>query len=177
MVSQPWYEVGKWSIDANMSPMLGEVLTEFTSRIDEQLFHRLGEEAVCIVDCAPGTSTVRVMGNPCLSHEGGRGNHNVYLLVFRPETVKLSRKAALGEVAHQFAHLVLRLDHGVDSESFPAGEEMADTLAAGWGFKGEIEAKVAEWKQLEGQGAVAGPEECQAATKLRKKKSGKAKTS
>jgi hypothetical protein len=176
-MSQPWYEVGKWSIDANMSPMLGEALTDFTSRMDERLFAKLSEEAICIVDCAPGASTVRVMGTPCLSHEGCNDNHNVYLLVFRPETGKLSRKAALGEVAHQFAHLVLRLDHGVDSESLPAGEEMADTLATNWGFEGEIEARIAEWKQLGSQGAAAGPGECQAATKLRKKKSGKAKTS
>jgi len=51
-VSEAWYEVGKWSIDANISPLLDKVLTEFTSRIDDELFQMLSQETICILDCA-----------------------------------------------------------------------------------------------------------------------------
>ena len=153
-MSEPWYEVGKWSIDANISPLLDKALTEFTSRIDDELFQMLSQETICILDYATGTSTIRIMGIHCQPHAKHDLTHNVYILVFRPEMGKLSPKAALGEVARQFAHLVLRLQHGMDSENIPAGEEMADALAIGWGFKEEIETNTAEWEQLESQGVT-----------------------
>lgn len=169
-MSQPWYEVGKWSIDVNMSPILGEALTEFTSRIEERLFRRLTAEAICIVDSAPSASTVRVMGTPCPTPERQDEDRNIYLMVFRPDIVRLSPKAALGEVAHQFAHLVLRLEHGVDSESLPAGDEMADNLAIGWGFTEEIGANKAERKLLQDEGSAAGLEGRQPTGKPPRKK-------
>jgi hypothetical protein len=177
-MSQPWYEVGKWSIDANMNPVLSEALTEFTSRIDERLFRRLSGEAICIVDSAPSASTVRVMAAPNPSPDSPGENHNIYLVVFRPDVVKLAPKAALGEVAHQFAHLVFRLEHGVDSQYLPAGREMADNLATAWGFKEEIEANAAERTKLDGQGSPAGASESPPKAKLpRKKRSGGGGTS
>lgn len=157
-MSQPWYEVGKWSIDVNMSPTLGEALTEFTGRVEEKLFRRLTAEAICIVDSAPGASTVRVMGTPCPGPEREDEDRNIYLIVFRPDIMRLSAKAALGEVAHQFAHLVLRLEHGVDSESLPAGDEMADNLAISWGFGEEIGANKAERDLLQQAGSASGLE-------------------
>jgi hypothetical protein len=176
-MSQPWYEVGKWSIDVNMNPVLSEALTEFTSRIDERLFRRLSGEAICIVDSAPSASTVRVMGTPCTSPYSRDENRTIYLVVFRPDVVKLTPKAALGEVAHQFAHLTFRLEHGVDSQSLPAGEEMANNLAIAWGFKEEIEANAAERMQLDGQGLPEGRAERQPSEKLpRKKRAGKGRT-
>ncbi len=171
-MSQPWYEVGRWSIDVNMNPVLSEALTEFTSRIDERLFRRLSGEAICIVDSAPNASTVRVMGTPCPSPDSRNEDHSIYLLVFRSDVMKLTPKAALGEVAHQFAHLIFRLEHGVDSQSLPAGEEMANNLAIGWGFKEEIEANVAERMRLDGQGSPAGQSELP-----RKKRAGRGRTS
>ena len=153
-MSEAWYEVGKWSIDANISPLLDKVLTEFTSRIDDELFQMLSQETICILDYATGTSTIRVIGIQCQPHAKHDLTHNVYILVFRPEMGKLSPKAALGEVAHQFAHLVLRLQHGMDTENIPSGEEMANALAIGWGFKEEIETNTAEWEQLESQGVT-----------------------
>ena len=153
-MSEPWYEVGKWSIDANISPLLDKVLTEFTSRIDDELFQMLSQETICILDYATGTSAVRIIGIQCQPHANHDLTHNVYILVFRREMEKLSPKAALGEVAHQFAHLVLRLQHGMDTENIPSGEEMADALAIGWGFKEEIETNTAEWEQLESQGVT-----------------------
>ncbi len=177
-MSQPWYEVGKWSIDVNMNPVLSDALTEFTSRIDERLFRRLSGEAICIVDSSPNASTVRVMGTPSPSLESRDEDHNIYLVVFRPDVVKLTPKAALGEVAHQFAHLIFRLEHGVDSQSLPAGKEMADNLAMAWGFKEEIEANAAERMKLDGQGSPAGQSECQPSAKLpRKKRDGRGRTS
>jgi hypothetical protein len=169
-MSQPWYEVGKWSIDVNMNQVLGDALTEFTSRIDERLFRRITAEAICIVDSAHSASTVRVIGTPCPPPERQDEDRNIYLIVFRPDIMRLSPKAALGQVAHQFAHLVLRLEHGVDSESLPAGEEMADNLAIGWGFKEEIGANKAERKQLEDQGSAAGQGKRHTTGKLPRKK-------
>jgi len=169
-MTQPWYEVGKWSIDVNMSPVLGEALTEFTSRIEERLFRRLTAEAICIIDSASSASTVRVMGTPYPTPETQGEDHKIYLMVFRPDIIRLSSKAALGEIAHQFAHLVLRLEHGVDSESLPAGDEMADNLAIGWGFAEEIGANKAERAQLEGQGTATRLEERQPTAKPPRKK-------
>lgn len=169
-MSQPWYEVGKWSIDVNMNPVLSDALTEFTSRIDERLFRRLSGQAICIVDSAPSASTVRVMGTPCPSPDSQDEDHNIYLVVFRPDVVKLTPKAALGEVAHQFAHLIFRLEHGVDSQSLPAGKEMADNLAMAWGFKEEIEANAAERTKLDGQGSPAAQTDRQPAVKQPQKK-------
>lgn len=172
-MSQPWYEVGKWSIDVNMGPVLGESLTEFASRIDESLFRRLTAEAICIVDSAPTASTVRVMGSPRPATERQDEDRNIYLIIFRPDIMRLSPKAALGEVAHQFAHLVLRLEHGVDSESLPAGDEMADNLAISWGFREEIGANKAERELLQDGGAAAGQEGRQATGKPPRRKRNK----
>jgi hypothetical protein len=149
-MDKPWYEVGNWSLDANMSSKLDKALTEFTSRVDDELFQRLGQEIICIVDCAIGASTVRPVDITCAAHTKKKFRHQVYVMVFRREVEKLSDKATLGEVAHQFAHLTLRLEHKIDSETIPTGEEMADTLAISWGFKEEIEANLAEWEALEG---------------------------
>ncbi|MBM4443683.1 MAG: hypothetical protein FJ020_00085 [Chloroflexi bacterium] len=177
-MSQPWYEVGKWSIDVNMNPVLSEALTEFTSRIDERLFRRLSGEAICIVDSAPSASTVRVMAAPSPSPDSPNEDHSIYLVVFRPDVVRLTPRAALGEVAHQFAHLVFRLEHGVDSQSLPAGREMADNLATAWGFKDEIEANAAERMRLDAQGSPAGASESPPSEKSpRKKRSGRGRTS
>lgn len=177
-MSQPWYEVGKWSIDVNMNPVLSDALTEFTSRIDERLFRRLSGQAICIVDSTPSASTVRVMGTPCPSPDSQDEDHNIYLVVFRPDVVKLTPKAALGEVAHHFAHLIFRLEHGVDSQSLPAGKEMADNLAIAWGFKEEIEANAAERARLDGQGSPAAQTESQPVLKQpQKKRTGRGRTS
>jgi hypothetical protein len=177
-MSQPWYEVGKWSIDVNMNPVLSDALTEFSSRIDERLFRRLSGQAICIVDSAPSASTVRVMGTPFPSPDSQDEDHNIYLVVFRPDVVKLTPKAALGEVAHQFAHLIFRLEHGVDSQSLPAGREMADNLAIAWGFKEEIEANAAERMKLDGQGSPDAQTECQPTVKPpKKKRAGRGRTS
>jgi hypothetical protein len=176
-MTQPWYEVGKWSIDVNMNPVLSDALTEFTSRIDERLFRRLSGQAICIVDSAPSASMVRVMGAPCPSSDSQDEDHNIYLVVFQPDVVKLTPKAALGEVAHQFAHLIFRLEHGVDSQSLPAGKEMADNLAIAWGFKEEIEANAAERMQLDDQGLPEKPAERQTSGKPpRKKRAGRGRT-
>jgi hypothetical protein len=149
-MDKAWYEVGNWSLDANMSPKLDKALTEFTTRIDDELFQRFGQELICIVDCAVGTSTIRPLDVACAPHSKKKFRHQVYVMVFRREVEKLSDKATLGEVAHEFAHLLLRLDHKIDSETIPTGEDMADTLAISWGFKEEIDLNLAEWEALEG---------------------------
>ncbi len=146
-----WYEVGNWSLDANMSPKLDKALTEFTSRIDDELFQRFGQEIISIVDCAIGASTIRPLDIACTPHNKKKFRHRVYIMVFRREVEKLSDKATLGEVAHEFAHLALRLEHKIDSETIPTGEEMADTLAVSWGFKEEIDSNLAEWETIEGK--------------------------
>src|SRR4030042_380059 len=115
-MSDPWYEVGKWSIDANMSPLLDKLLTAFTGRITDELFQTLSQEVVCILDCSKGASSVRLLDISCPAHDSPDLIHHVHTMVFREGLDKLSHKAALGEVAHQFAHLALRLQHGIGGE-------------------------------------------------------------
>ncbi len=150
-MSEPWYEVGKWSIDAKMSPLLDKLLTDFTGRISDELFQTLSQEIVCILDCSKGASSVRLLDISCPAHDTPDTVHHVYTMVFREGMEKLSYKAALGEVAHQFAHLAVRLQHGIDSEITPSGGEMANTLAISWGFEEEIKANVDEWQKLKGR--------------------------
>lgn len=146
-MSDPWYEVGKWSIDANMSPLLDKLLTDFTGRISDELFQTLSQEIVLILDCSKGTSSVRLLDVSCPAHDAEQVHH-IYTVVFREGLEKLSPKAALGEVAHQFAHLALRLQHGVDSQIVPSGDDMANALAISWGFEEEIKASVDERQKL-----------------------------
>ena len=148
-MDEVWYEVGNWSLDAKMSPKLDKALTEFTSRIEDDLFKRFGDEIICVIDCTSGSSTIRPLDIACSPHSKKKLRHHVYIMVFRSEIEKLSEKAILGEVAHEFAHLALRLDHKIDSETIPTGEDMADSLAVSWGFKEEIDANLVEWKDLE----------------------------
>lgn len=143
-MSDPWYEVGKWSIDANMSPLLDKLLTEFTGRISDELFQTLSQEMVCILDCSKNTSSVRLLDISCPAHDSPALIHHVYAMVFREGLDKLSPKAALGEVAHQFAHLALRVQHGIDGEVIPSGDDMANALAISWGFEEEIKANIDE---------------------------------
>jgi len=143
-MSDPWYEVGKWSIDANMSPLLDKLLTDFTGRISDELFQTLSQAIVCILDCSKGASSVRLLDISCPPHGDPEMVHHVYTMVFREGLEKLSYKAALGEVVHQFAHLALRLQHGVDSEIVPSGDDMANALAISWGFEEEIKANIEE---------------------------------
>lgn len=149
-MDKAWYEVGNWSLDANMSPKLDRALTEFTSRIDDELFQRFGQEVISIVDCAIEASTIRPLSVACAPHSKKGFRHQVYIMIFRREVEKLSDIATLGEVAHEFAHLLLRLDHKIDSETVPTGQDMADSLAVSWGFKEEIDLNLAEWQALEG---------------------------
>lgn len=148
-MSDPWYEVGKWSIDANMSPLLDKLLTDFTGRISDELFQTLSQEIVCILDCSKEASSVRLLDISCPAHESPDLIHHVYAVVFREGLDKLSPKAALGEVAHQFAHLALRVEHGIHGEIIPSGNEMADALAISWGFEEEIKAYINETKKAD----------------------------
>jgi hypothetical protein len=147
-MNEPWYELGRWSIDTNMSPLLDKALAEFISRIDEGLFRSLSEETLCILDCTTGSSAVRALDISCSRSSKSAFEHHVYILIFRRELEGLSQKAALGEVAREFAGLALRLQHGIDSGSITSGGAMADSVASTWGFQEEIEANVAEREQL-----------------------------
>lgn len=147
-MSEPWYEVGKWSIDANMSPLLDKLLTDFTGRISDDLFQALTQESVCVLDCSDGASAIRLLDLSCDPHQTSDLVHHIYILVLRSGLENLSHKAALGEVAHQFAHLALRIQHSMDSEVLPAGDDMANALAVTWGFKEEIEANIKERQNL-----------------------------
>lgn len=147
-MSDPWYEVGRWSIDANMSPLLDKLLTDFTGRISDDLFQSLTQESICVLDCSEGASSVRLLDLSCEPHESPELVHHIYIVVFRSGLENLSHKAALGEVAHQFAHLALRIQHNMDSEALPAGDDMANALAISWGFKEEIEANIQEQQNL-----------------------------
>jgi hypothetical protein len=149
-MEEAWNEVGNWSLDARMRPKLDKALTEFVSRIDDDLVQRLSKELICIVDCAVESSTIRVLDVACAPHSGQTLRHQVHIIAFRPEVERLSDKAALGEVAHAFAHLVLRLEHRVDTETIPTGEDIADAIAIRWGFKEEVDLNLAEWEAIEG---------------------------
>lgn len=149
-MDKAWNEVGNWSLDAGMRPKLDRALTQFVSRIDDDLVQKFSKEIICIVDSAVKRSTTRVLDLACEPHSGQTLGHQVHIVVFRPEVDKLSDKALLGEVAHAFAHLALRLDHRIDSETMPTGEDIADTIAASWGFKEEVDLNLAEWAAIDG---------------------------
>lgn len=149
-MDKAWNQVGNWSIDANIRPKLDKALTEFISRIDNDLVQSLSREIVCILDCAVERSSIRALDVVCAPHSGQTLRHQVYIMAFRPEVERLSDKAALGEVAHAFAHLALRLDYRIDTETVPTGEDMADSTAIRWGFKEEIALNLAEWEAIEG---------------------------
>jgi hypothetical protein len=149
-MDKAWSKVGNWSLDANMSPKLDKALTEFASRIDDELFQRFGQEFICIVDCAIARSTTLPLDVACAPHSRKSFRHQVYVIAYRPEVERLSDKATLGEVAHAFAHLALRLNQRIDTETIPTGEDMADALAIGWGFEEEIGLNIAEWQAIDG---------------------------
>ena len=148
-MNKQWSEVGGWLIDVNIRPKLDKALTQFVNRIDDDLMRRLGQQFICIIDCAVRGSTIRILDVPCAPHSGQTLRHQVNIVVFRPEVERLSDEAALGEVAHAFARLALRLDQRIDTETIPLGEHMADNLAAMWGFKEEIDANLAEWGTID----------------------------
>jgi Holliday junction resolvasome RuvABC endonuclease subunit len=148
-MDKAWSEVGNWSLDANMSPKLDKALTAFANRIDDELFQRFERELICIVDCAIARSTTLPLDVACAPHSRKLFKHQVYVIAFRPEVERLSDRATLGEVAHAFAHLALRINQRMDTETIPTGEDMADALAISWGFKEEIDLNLAEWQAID----------------------------
>jgi len=67
-MDKDWSVVGNWLIDVNIRPKLDRALTQFVNRIDDDLMKRLGQELICIVDCAVGRSTVHILDVACVTH-------------------------------------------------------------------------------------------------------------
>lgn len=138
-----WYEVSNWLLHADHSPKLEKALVEFMTRLDDDLFNELSSEDILILDCATEASTVRTLTRYCKGHRKLK-EHKTHIIVFRRGLQDLSPRAVLGEVAHEFGHLISSLRHDVKTGLPATLEQEADALAKGWGFAEEIEANRAE---------------------------------
>ena len=122
-------------ISAATVPEFERALYEFLARLDDPTFELITSEIQPVVFNSFGASTAGRLSVSCvegllnLPIEQG---HFVPFVLIGGGFMKRSEKGKIGEIAHEFAHVVLNHDCGGERE------KEADQLACQWGFEAEI---------------------------------------
>ena len=123
-------------------PEFDTALTEFLYGLDDETFELIFNEINPLIFNSLGASTVDRIFIPCLPNGDSvtpEGHWRAYVLI-GGGFMERSPKGRVGEIAHEFAHLVEGYK-GDDPywSGGPAAEAAADELAHQWGFGEEID--------------------------------------
>jgi len=120
------------------SGKIKEALIEFLCRMPANAANCiLSNRDIVVIDGA--ASAAWVWPVICFPHENVLKT-TIRIIVLRKKLREMPYESVVGEIAHEFAHVVLR--HAEDY-MVPSGEnaqEEANTLARSWGFAAEIQA-------------------------------------
>lgn len=133
--------LGCYSLPAN--PRTYKLLKEFAQRMPKKALQKLIDQNIAIWESNPIARAEHIecpIRFKCPYDEKKRGLN--FVLLDSHSFNKLSAKAAIGVLAHEFAHIALK--HRALSEQKIEGE--ADELASKWGFAEEIKLQEKEMK-------------------------------
>lgn len=118
-----------------------EALTEF--------LYRLPYDAALEILCSPNILVIDGSSSAAWAWRPNEEMHKRWLriIVLRRKLREMPYKAVVGEIAHEFAHVVLHHDEEADftidvdaAEAEHSAQDEANDLARRWGFGEEIEA-------------------------------------
>ena len=119
-------------------PEFDTAIKEFLFRLDDETFELITSDIHPVVFNSFGASTAGRLFVPCI--EGllnlpveNKGHYLPFVLI-GGGFMKRSEKGRVGEIAHEFAHVVLNHNRGGRKL-----EAEADQLARAWGFEAEID--------------------------------------
>ena len=118
---------------AATNPEFDRALLEFLKRVSDDVFERIEEMDPIIIDSC-GASTVGQFAVPCIIKPDDQMHFLPFVLI-GGGFMKRSHRARVGEIAHEFAHLLLGQEQGGEK-----AEGEADAEARSWGFTDEIDA-------------------------------------